>query len=344
MELLDRYLQAVNRYLPLRRQDDIIAELRANMESQLEDKEAELGRPLTQSEAEDWLKKMGPPILVASRYQPQQYLIGPTAFPIYLYVLRMAIVWAAIIYAIVTGVAIPLVTANGTAVIESVLRIPGILLTVAVWVTGIFAAIEFFTTRHPGICPPIAGLSSAWSPSTLPPLEKTPATCRKPRSFAQAVAEIVFGIFFLGWLLLIPRHPFLLMGPGVVFLTAGPFQLTSAWWTFFWLIVALNILQLVWHSIDLVQGRWQHPSSAQKIVFKAFGLIPLGLMIAVSDHAYALLKNPAVDQPHYGNALDTINKSTHLGLLVIGTIAALQLAWDIGQWILHSDRRSAATR
>jgi len=43
MELLDRYLQAVKRHLPWERQDDIIAELKANLESQLEDKESELG-------------------------------------------------------------------------------------------------------------------------------------------------------------------------------------------------------------------------------------------------------------------------------------------------------------
>jgi len=61
MELLDRYLQAVKKFLPSRRQDDIIAELRANMESQLEDKEAELARPLTATEAGDWLKQMGAP-------------------------------------------------------------------------------------------------------------------------------------------------------------------------------------------------------------------------------------------------------------------------------------------
>ena len=82
MELLDRYLQAVKKYLPARRQDDIIAELRANMESQIEDKESELGRPLTQGEMEDLLRKMGSPVIVASRYQPQQYLIGPALFPL----------------------------------------------------------------------------------------------------------------------------------------------------------------------------------------------------------------------------------------------------------------------
>src|SRR5450631_682847 len=101
MELLDRYLQAVKKHLPLKRQDDIIAELRANMESQIEDKESELGRPLDTKELEDLLRKMGPPILVAGRYQPQQYLIGPAVFPIYWYVLRIAFLWATIIYAIV---------------------------------------------------------------------------------------------------------------------------------------------------------------------------------------------------------------------------------------------------
>ena len=68
MELLDRYLQAVRKYLPLRRQDDIIAELRANMESQIEDRESELGRSLTQGEFDDFLRKIGHPMVVASRY------------------------------------------------------------------------------------------------------------------------------------------------------------------------------------------------------------------------------------------------------------------------------------
>src|SRR5579863_1669379 len=101
MELLDRYLQAVKKHLPSKRQDDIAAELRANMEAQLEDKEAELGRTLTQGEMEDWLRQMGSPMMVAARYQPQQYLIGPALFPIYLYVLKMAMLWAVLVYAVV---------------------------------------------------------------------------------------------------------------------------------------------------------------------------------------------------------------------------------------------------
>src|SRR5579863_5139005 len=135
MELLDRYLQAVKKYLPARRQDDIIAELRANMESQIEDKESELGRPLTQGEMEDLLRKMGSPVMVASRYQPQQYLIGPTVFPMYLYVLRIAVLWAIVIYSVVIVAVIPFTSPSASSVADSLMRMPGVLMTVAAWVT-----------------------------------------------------------------------------------------------------------------------------------------------------------------------------------------------------------------
>ena len=106
-------LQAVKRHLPWERQDDIIAELRANLEAQLEDKEAELGRPLTKEEAEQWLKQMGAPIQVAARYQRQQYLIGPALFPTYSYVLKLALFWLTAIYVIARVVT---VAAQGSGV------------------------------------------------------------------------------------------------------------------------------------------------------------------------------------------------------------------------------------
>ena len=90
MDLFERYLQAVGRYLPWERQQDIVAELRANLEAQREEREAALGRPLTESEMIDWLRELGPPMQMASRYQAPRYLIGPTVFPMYLYILRLA--------------------------------------------------------------------------------------------------------------------------------------------------------------------------------------------------------------------------------------------------------------
>ena len=42
MELLDRYLQAVRFWLPRAEQDDMIAELRDDLNSQIEDRESSL--------------------------------------------------------------------------------------------------------------------------------------------------------------------------------------------------------------------------------------------------------------------------------------------------------------
>lgn len=334
MELLDRYLQAIRKYLPNRRQDDIIAELRANMESQIEDRESELGRALTQGEFEDLLRKMGPPVVVASRYQPQQYLIGPTFFPLYLYVLRTVLLWAFIVYCIVISVVVPLTSPNETGIVESLMRTPWVLINVAAWVTIAFAVVEFVSTHYPNVCPQIADLTNKWHPQSLPPLEKQSGT-RKPKSYVQAIAEVVFGFIGLAWLLLIPRHPFLLMGPGFVYLRASPFLLAPVWWTFYWLALGVNVFQLAWKCIDLLRETWQNPARFQTIIFKVLGLTPLLLLLAAPDHVYLLLKNPDADQLRYGHQIDQINNGIHLGVAVICAIVVIQLAWDL--WVMARD-------
>ena len=338
MELLDRYLQAVRKYLPLRRQDDIIAELRANMESQIEDSESELGRSLTQGEFDDFLRKMGHPMVVASRYQPQQYLIGPTMFPMYVYVLRLALLWAFIVCMIVAAVVTPLTNGTGGAVVEALFRTPGILIQTAAWITLVFAAFEFARTRYPNVCPQIEGLNKSWNPSTLPPLEKDSLREGKPRSFAQAVAEIIFSVLFLGWVLLIPHYPVLLLGPGVAILPVSPYQLAPVWWTFFGWIVALGIMQIVAKCIDLARGSWERPSRIQQIAFKIVGLIPVLVLLTAPGHIYVFLKNSAVDQARLGQNLDQVNNAIHLGFSVICAIVVLQLAFDIGKLVSEGYR------
>src|ERR1700738_488819 len=89
MQLLERYLQAVKFWLPKEQKEDIVAELSEDIHSQIDEKEAELGRKLNEGELESLLNKRGRPILVANRYLPQQHWIAPVLFPIYLLVLKI---------------------------------------------------------------------------------------------------------------------------------------------------------------------------------------------------------------------------------------------------------------
>ena len=87
MDLLERYIHAVRFWLPRDQQDDVAAELAEDIRSQIEEQESRLGRALNESEVAALLKQRGRPLLVANRYRPQQYLIGPALFPVYRFVL-----------------------------------------------------------------------------------------------------------------------------------------------------------------------------------------------------------------------------------------------------------------
>ena len=96
MDLIERYVHAVRFWLPRAQQDDVAAELAEDIHSQIEEQEGKLGRKLTELEVASLLKERGRPMLVANRYRPQQYLIGPLLFPVY----RLVMILVALGYAV----------------------------------------------------------------------------------------------------------------------------------------------------------------------------------------------------------------------------------------------------
>lgn len=89
MDLVDRYLQAVSFWLPKRERNDIITELSEDIHSEIDERARVLGHPLAEEEVATLLKKHGSPVSVATRYLPQQVLIGPALFPVYKFVLKV---------------------------------------------------------------------------------------------------------------------------------------------------------------------------------------------------------------------------------------------------------------
>jgi len=100
MDLLDRYLAAVAALLPKEQREDIVAELRDTLLNQMEEKEAELGRPLTAAEREAVLRTFGHPIAVAGRYGATRNLIGPELYPFYIFAVKGLLILAAVVTAI----------------------------------------------------------------------------------------------------------------------------------------------------------------------------------------------------------------------------------------------------
>src|SRR5262249_8149976 len=79
---------------PADQREDILRELSEDIHSEIEDKEAELGRPLTEAEQLELLKRRGNPLQVAAGYTQNKgtlafgpQIIGPVLFPFYVRVL-----------------------------------------------------------------------------------------------------------------------------------------------------------------------------------------------------------------------------------------------------------------
>lgn len=205
-----------------------------------------------------------------------------------------------------------------------------------------FAAIEFAMTHSPEKFPANAVSHVDWSPSKLRAHEDCSVEGKRPRSFAHAVTEVVFGFLALIWLLLIPQHPYLLMGPGAAYLRVSPYQLAPVWAQFFWCIVALNLVQLGWRSIDLARGAWQKSRAAQHITVKPIGLIATLILFTAPNRAWVLLKHPAIDVAHYGATVNSINHALYGGLLWVVAISAMMWLWQIGRFGLELYRKRAA--
>lgn len=92
MTLTDRYLNAVAAQLPRDLRDDVVAELRDDLLSRMEAREAELGRPLTEADEEAVLREMGHPLAVAARYRPgPQHLVGPDLWPMWFFGVKVGV-------------------------------------------------------------------------------------------------------------------------------------------------------------------------------------------------------------------------------------------------------------
>jgi hypothetical protein len=164
MNMLDRYLYAVQQALPKSEQrDDIIAEIGDELQSQIDERQAQLGRPLTGDEEAAIIKAYGHPRLVAGRYAKVPYLIGPELLPFYWYVLRFTLTIGLTII-IVGGALIAVAAKNMQYFFDGINAAWSSLFYIAGVVTIIFAVYE----RVRANTPLDAAIASRWDPRRLP--------------------------------------------------------------------------------------------------------------------------------------------------------------------------------
>jgi hypothetical protein len=242
MDLIDRYLAAIAVLLPVRGRADILAELKDVLLSRREEKEAELGRPLTRAEDEALIEGFGHPVLVAGRYGGQQHLIGPEFYPLYTFVLKIVLA-CVVAGALITGVVNAAVRPGDPgAIVGAVIGVLGSGGWVAFGaVTVTIAALERFGVK--------LGFLERWSVRELPQLGRRRRRRRVAwlDHVAAIVVQAIFLLWWMGAITLWPSHVPLEAGRSLD-LGFGPM-----WQGLYWPVIVLSFAVIAVHAVRLAE-------------------------------------------------------------------------------------------
>jgi hypothetical protein len=307
MELVDRYLHAVRGFLPKRDQDDIIRELGEDIRSQLDERQAELGRPPRDVEIEAFLKHLGHPMLLAARFAPQRHLIGAAVFPFYWLTLKIALAIGLIVHLVIAAVLLAS-GRSGPEVVSLLMRFPTAgAVSVFGWVTLVFAVGELVLNR--------AGVFEGWQPRTLPQVRLGgPRTSR-----LHALFELVGAALMVGYVLAIPRYAGLVVGPIAPMVDFAPV------WTHYY--VPLLLLAIGWAAPPVTALVRPDQPRLRLYLRIAIHLATLMLLGALLDAGtWFVLKSGVTDT---GRLIEVLNQSARVGIVVGGVITGIELVRDL---------------
>jgi hypothetical protein len=255
MELINRYLQAIKFWLPKNQKLDIIAELSEDIRSQVEDREAELGRKLNESEVAELLKQRGRPVLVANRFQPQQNLIGPVLFPIYLFVLKIATAFYLLPWMLVwIAIAIYRPAHPGQGLITTIASFWTSFWPVAFFLIGsittVFAIIERAQQK--------SKFMEKWDPRKLPPV-RDPNRIKLSTSVSELTANAVLCTWWLWWA---GGHWY----PAQVHFASVTVTLAPVWRYFFWGYLLMYVVNIVSATVNIFRPYWTVQRAAFRLL------------------------------------------------------------------------------
>jgi hypothetical protein len=333
MDLVERYLHAVGFWLPRAVKRDINAELSEDIQSQIDERERELGRPLGEAEVGALLKQRGSPFIVANRYLPQEQLIGPTLFPIYRFVLKIVaacwlLPWALVWIGFLTFDRGFRATHGG----DSWLRTLGAFWSnfwavafVAVGaVTVVFAALERTQAGQ--------RLLVNWDPHKLPAVADPN---KIPRG--NSVIELAGSIVFCAWWVAALSSPVVLDGPGLRLVLA------PAWPSFYWGYLALSVANIALAGTNLVQPRWTRRRAGVRLASDLAGSA-LFCVLCLSN-IVAEIGSASMAPARAQDLTHAINMWMARAVPVVVAVALVVLAFDVYRLVRvkAEPSRSAAT-
>jgi len=306
MNLIDRYVHAVAKYLPSDIRFDVLEELRANIEDMLPENYAE-------KDVYNVLEELGSPLKLANEYNPKKrYLIGPGYFDNYLAILKMVV---GICIAVSIGIPIITFIVNPPEMdlIDKVVKLFTNVITTALagavqgafWVTLTFIILERsgIESGH------LPFYDEKWTPDLLPEI---PMNDSMKISRVETIFSMIFTIIFTALLYLNPQLIAIYIKGENGAMNTTPLFNVNRLKVYMIFIFALAVFQLcifVWKHIT---KRWNMPL----IIFNAINNVLLCILVVVMIRDSALINTEFVP---------TIADLTN------GSIKTITMWFDIGK-------------
>ena len=339
MQLLDNYLKAVAKGLPAGQREDILRELSDDIRSEMDEKEAELQRPLTEMEQQEILKRHGNPLLLAARYRHDdrrlvigRELVGPALFPFYVKVLSFNLgLTFVILGTIFTALAIGGQRVGFGSIVSNALLQLFLQLSI---VTLIFSLIQRSLNKAPDRWNPDAadGIPFDVKIKTRIQFGRKQDSGRVSRF--ESISIIIASAVALSWLKQVQLHPFLIFGPAAYFLKLAPIWLQALP-----LIAALAFLEMARAAVNFIRPDWIRFRMAMQVVTGAGGLAITVFLLSAG--AWVTLADTAGSEK-FLRAVQIVNQGFLYGLISGAVIAAVQLIMRIGR-LLRPERKATSS-
>ncbi|WP_173915369.1 hypothetical protein [Halobacillus sp. Marseille-Q1614] len=280
MNLIEVYLQEVERRLPERNREDILLEIRSTIEDMLPD-------GYTEEDVKEVLKKMGNPILLAGGYRDRpMHLIGPRYYDMYISLIKMILPIAAVISLISLVSEFFLTPAEGNSFIDIILtfigkgvsRIIEVGIQVFFWMTLTFSVIERVDKENDQ--QPLTSDGKKWTPDQLKKVSYVPK--KRAISLAEVFGTLLWTAiwatvyFNAGRLLGIYEN----QGNGLTFVAPSLNQdVLNSFWPPIIIVIGLEIGLALF---KMVQRQWTKQLAWYNLIQEVMGALVFVFIITTS--------------------------------------------------------------
>lgn len=335
MDALAKYLKTVGTFLPSNEKQDILRELAEDIQAQVEEKEAELGRGLNEPEVQAILKHVGHPLVVASRYRHDtrsvafgRVFISPVLFPAYWKVLKFNLT---LTFGVVVIIFVSLFIAGQHPGVSDILSVClyQFLIQFSV-ITAIFSFAEQHIQKYPDKWSAARPDAAQFGIDLAQQIERDvikgvgESLKPKPVSRSESISIIVASVAALVWLGAIRSNPFLIFGPAAHFLALGP-GATQA----YPVIVVLTIVGMIRAFINLSRPDWIRFRDLARIAMDSASVGML--LVLLRGGALVVAKTPGTGEV----AASFINQSIFMALGVAAIVITIVTVVNLVKFIIR---------